>query len=141
MLNPDAASEFQSWIRTLSPPQSMRNDSESMKRELNLLRSTLHRAGVTTSDQVSSVFEEIKRTAQTRSWPTSKELIEACSKVRGKVQQQFGKGDRSKLTFDELEKLENEILPKARSWLEYPSLREHGEATLEFWGEAIPAAA
>lgn len=48
---------------------------------------------------------------------------------------QAARGDRSKLTYDELGALENKILPTARRWLTIPALREHGEKTLDFWGE------
>ena len=46
------------------------------------------------------------------------------------------RGDRSKLSFEKLELLENEILPTARRWVkEIPSLAEHGHKTLAYWGE------
>ena len=46
------------------------------------------------------------------------------------------KGDRSKLSFDKLELLENEILPRARKWLvKYPGLKEQAQKTLAYWGE------
>jgi hypothetical protein len=48
---------------------------------------------------------------------------------------QAARGDRSKLTYDELGVLENKVLPTARRWLTIPALREHGEKTLAFWGE------
>lgn len=49
------------------------------------------------------------------------------------------RGDRSSLTFDELELLENEILPTARRWVrEIPGLADHGKQTLAYWGEEIP---
>lgn len=48
------------------------------------------------------------------------------------------RGDRSKLTFDQRSLLETEVIPTARRWLDVPSLREHGEKTLDFWGETFP---
>ena len=45
------------------------------------------------------------------------------------------KGDRSKLNFDKLDILENQILPTARRWLKIPGLKEHGQRTLDYWGE------
>ena len=39
-------------------------------------------------------------------------------------------GDRNKLGFDELKKLDEEVLPAARRWLKIPGLRHHGENTL-----------
>lgn len=48
-------------------------------------------------------------------------------------------GDRSALSYDELDLLENKILPTARRWCtDFPELREHGMQTLEFWGEQVP---
>lgn len=48
-----------------------------------------------------------------------------------------GKGDRSKLTHDELELLETKILEPARRWVrDIPSLRDNGRRILEYWGEA-----
>lgn len=46
-------------------------------------------------------------------------------------------GDRSTLSFDELEKLE-EVLATARRWLSNPNLKDHGRKTLEYWGEHVP---
>lgn len=46
-----------------------------------------------------------------------------------------GRGDKSKLTPDEMRVLEDEILPKARQWMAIPGLRERGEKTLAYWGE------
>lgn len=47
-------------------------------------------------------------------------------------------GDRNRLTRDEMHALETRVLPQARAWLGVPSLRHHGEKTLEFWGEHVP---
>ena len=44
-------------------------------------------------------------------------------------------GDRSRLSADELELLENKILPTARRWLSIPGLAGHGKQTLALWGE------
>lgn len=45
-------------------------------------------------------------------------------------------GNRGTLSFQELELLENTILPTARRWLDIPGLRDHGLATLNYWGAA-----
>lgn len=45
-------------------------------------------------------------------------------------------GDRTGLSFQELELLENSILPTARRWLNIPGLRDHALATLNYWGAA-----
>lgn len=45
-------------------------------------------------------------------------------------------GDRSGLSRDELDLLENQILPTAEKWLaELPGLADHGRKTLAYWGE------
>ena len=62
------------------------------------------------------------------------------SKVREPSNQEAMKrqrGNKSDLTFDELDLLENKILPRARSWLTIPSLADHGKHTLEYWGETV----
>lgn len=49
------------------------------------------------------------------------------------------KGDKTKLTHDQLFLLENKILPTARRWVtDIPGLAHHGRQTLEYWGEPIP---
>lgn len=47
------------------------------------------------------------------------------------------RGDKTKLSHDNLYLLESEILPTAREWAagSRHSLREHGKRTLEYWGE------
>lgn len=47
-------------------------------------------------------------------------------------------GDRNALTRDELDTLENRVLPTARSWLrDYPALAHHAKKTLAYWGEQV----
>lgn len=46
-------------------------------------------------------------------------------------------GDRTKLSFDDLQLLEEKILPTARRWLGIPGLAEHGRQTLAYWGEGV----
>lgn len=48
-----------------------------------------------------------------------------------------GCGDRSKLSFDERRILEDEVLPRARSWLDVPGLADQGRRTLLFWVETF----
>lgn len=48
------------------------------------------------------------------------------------------RGDRRMLRADEIDMLENQILPTARRWLRVPGLKEHGKQTLMYWGEEIP---
>ena len=44
-------------------------------------------------------------------------------------------GDKSKLSVDQIELLETQILPTARRWLSIPGLADRGKQTLAFWGE------
>lgn len=61
--------------------------------------------------------------------------------IRSKIRQpsvgqgaQTDRGDRTKLTPDELDLLEDNILPTARRWLQIPGLAEAGQKTLAYWG-------
>lgn len=48
-------------------------------------------------------------------------------------------GDRSTLNIDQLQLLEDKVLPTARKWVrEGGGLADHGRQTLAYWGE-IPA--
>ncbi len=44
-------------------------------------------------------------------------------------------GDRTTLTPDERNILENQVLPTARRWLSMPGLDVHAMQTLDYWGE------
>lgn len=45
-------------------------------------------------------------------------------------------GDRSRLTFDQLQMLEEKVLPTAREWVRGNSaLADHRRQTLAYWGE------
>lgn len=53
-------------------------------------------------------------------------------------QQTTGRGDKLKLSHDELRILEDQILPTARRWVrQFPSLADQGQATLDYWGERV----
>lgn len=46
-------------------------------------------------------------------------------------------GDRSRLTLDQLQTLESQVLPTARRWVrEGGALADHGRQTLAYWGDA-----
>lgn len=49
-----------------------------------------------------------------------------------------GAGDRSQLPPDQLDLLEQVVLPRARRHAMDPTMREHGARTLAYWGEPIP---
>ena len=136
MLENNAMNEMRAWLDTLSPPATVRENQEAMVRELTLIAETLHRAGATSVSQVKSVFEEFKRVSTHRGWPTPREIIDVVAKLRGD-RDIHGRGDRGKLNFDERALLEQKIIPAARRWISIPGLKDHGKATLEFWGETV----
>ncbi len=39
------------------------------------------------------------------------------------------------LSYDEMAILETRVLPTAKRWLTIPGLADHGEKTVEYWGE------
>lgn len=133
-MNRETLTELKLWLDTLSPPQSMRGNEAAMKAELGILSDTLTRAGADTPGRVRAVFTEVKRRAQTRSWPTPREIIDAASGLRS---DQGGRdtGDMDALTHDERLLLEAKVLPAARRFLDIPGLREHGQQTLAYWGQ------
>ena len=52
---------------------------------------------------------------------------------------QTAQGSRVGLSFDQLDLLENKVLPTARKWVrEGSAMADHGRQTLAYWGE-IPA--
>lgn len=137
MLDQNAMTELKAWLGTLSPPSSVKSNQEAMDRELGLLVQTLKRGGADTPDRIRKTFEELKRTSETRAWPTARDLLEAISKLRSRSSdERDGIKRRQDLTYDERQLLETKILPTARDWLSEPSLRQHAEKTLEYWGEA-----
>jgi hypothetical protein len=135
MLSNATKAEIVSWLQTLSLPKNLAANSEAAKLESEMLLGVFERAAIK-PEEVREVFRAVKETAETRSWPTSKELIEAISRIRGTTKQQDpSRGDKSKLSHDELVLLEKKILPTARRWLSMPGLDAHGMQTLDYWGE------
>jgi hypothetical protein len=136
MLSNATKAEIVSWLQTLSPPKNIAANPEAAKLESEMLVGVFDRAAIK-PQEVRDVFRVIKETAETRSWPTSRELIEAISRVRGTTTDQDPmKGDRRKLSHDQLALLDGKIIPTARKWLG-TSLDEHARKTLEFWGEKV----
>lgn len=68
--------------------------------------------------------------------PTPAAIIAIISKQTRAAGSTADRGDRSKLSVDELERLNNHVLPGARRMLENPSLAKHGRKILAYWGEA-----
>ena len=57
------------------------------------------------------------------------------SNANAGTSQQRGQGDRSTLSPDDLQTLDERVLPKAREWLHISALRDHATKTLDHWGE------
>jgi hypothetical protein len=137
MLSNATKAEIVSWLQTLSPPKNIASNPEAAKLESELLLGVFDRAGIK-PQEVRDVFRVIKETAETRSWPTSKELLAAIAAARGlSPEADPTRGDKRTLSHDQLALLENKILPTARRWLGIPGLAEHGAKTLAFWGETF----
>lgn len=84
--------------------------------------------------QISGACERyIRREPKRR--PTPADVRELIHTERHGDESGLGRGDRSSLTYDEREILENKILPTARRWLSHPELKAHAEQNLAYWGE------
>lgn len=72
---------------------------------------------------------------QPRRRPTPGDIRAICeARQETKADSAAPRGDRAKLTYDELELLEDSVLPTARRWLGIPGLEQFGRNTLEYWG-------
>lgn len=73
---------------------------------------------------------------QPRRRPTPGDIRSICgARQETKSDSVDPRGDKSKLTFEQLELLEDSILPTARKWLNIPGLEDSARQTLEYWGE------
>ena len=138
-LQADAFNEMKAWLATMSKRQELRENVAALSLEIEVLSRALFRAGARTPERVRALFCHMKEKVGMIYWPTAKDIEDA---RRAIVVVKSGttdhtKGDRKKLSFDENMLLDEKILPAARRFLEIPSLRKHGEKTLEFWGEAV----
>jgi len=80
------------------------------------------------------------RRDQPRRRPTPGDIRQRCVAYSDAREDRASDDPRLKLSHDELQLLEQKVLPTARRWvLEIPGLREHGEKTLAYWGEPVPA--
>lgn len=137
MLSNATKAEIVSWLQTLSPPKNLAANPEAAKLESEMLVGVFDRAAIKPAE-VREVFRVIKETAETRSWPTPREVLAAISTVRGFVSEADPtKGDKLALSKDQLNLLENKVLPTARKWLGITDLAEHAVKTLTFWGETF----
>lgn len=85
--------------------------------------------------QISAACDQYIRDEPKRR-PTPADIRERIMKTRVRPDVGMGRGDKSKLTFDELDLLENQVLPTARRWLHSPELADQGRQTLTYWGES-----
>lgn len=85
-------------------------------------------------ERISAACDAYLRSGPKRR-PTPADVLDRMTSQAKRQVNGIGMGDRSKLSFDRLELLENEILPMAREWLKIPSLAGHARKTLEYWGE------
>ena len=73
---------------------------------------------------------------QPRRRPTPGDIRAICeARQETKSDSAAPQGDRSKLTYDELDLLESKVLPTARKWVGIPGLEQFGRDTLAYWGE------
>lgn len=77
-----AQAALHKWLDTLSPPRLLQGKREALRLEVEGLEAVIERAGVKDERRVDAAFRHIKETAETRSWPTAKELLNALSKSR-----------------------------------------------------------
>lgn len=72
---------------------------------------------------------------QPRRRPSPGDICARCNKPKRDDQTAKPRGDRSALSYDGRQLLEEKVLPTAKRWLRDPALRQSGKSTLEFWGE------
>lgn len=132
---------FNRWMKRRTPPSHFAGDEQAEADELASLLSALmrHAPFVDVGAWVSRVTAYLEERSKYRVWPSLGEVVEACELINARKAgggKAIQRGDRSKLTRDQLYLLESQILPTARRWVqEIPGLAHHGRQTLEFWGE------
>lgn len=86
-----------------------------------------------TQDQIEAACEMHLRDAKTHR-PKPADIL---GRIKGGGSATgHGRGDRSKLSADEIVLLDAKVLPAARRWLNMPGLADHGRQTLNYWGES-----
>lgn len=137
----EVSEAFTRWMKRRTAPAGFAGDEQAEADEMASLLSALmrHAPFVDVAEWVNRVTAYLEEKSKYRVWPSVGEVTEACELINarksagGKPTQ---RGDKNKLTRDQLFQLETEILPTARRWVEnYPSLAQHARQTLEFWGE------
>jgi hypothetical protein len=129
------------WLRTFSAVETVADNSDAMALEVGLIEAAFTMHGATDA-MVDQTFTRIKHTSQSRAWPTVFQVSEAFKQVRrdalGEVDVASKRGDRSKLSREDLNTLDMKVLPTARRWLrEFPAMRQHAISTLEYWKEPL----
>lgn len=131
--NSEVSQVFTRWLDRYSPPQSIKEKPQAVQDEAdNLLRTLIRCAPQENARQwTERVLVLVSDRMKTRAWPTASEILDAAKSFGG------SSGDRKSLSRDEEVILQTRIIPTARRWLGIPGLREHGERTLQHWGEEI----
>lgn len=132
------------FLRQFKTPEHL--DSETALKRIRLTADAINKrlpASLNASDldaRLGDLFVSVMERHKTREWPMPEAFLAHLQVERphfdgtGEVGN-AAHGDRSALSASDLATLENKILPTARRWLG-TSMHEHGQKTLEFWGEA-----
>lgn len=134
--------EMDLWLATLSKRQDLRENEAAEALERTLISEALYEAGARTAARVRAVFHHLKTKAGLVYWPSPAQVRQAANELSRGQASKNQSGDRDALSFDELSKLQDKVLPAAKRWVEeYPAgspLHQHGQSTLDYWGEARP---
>jgi len=135
-LEKDALDEMKRWLGTMSKRTELRENPEAIALEMSLIEEALHLSGARTPARIEAVFRHIKSHEGLTYWPNAPQIS---ASARALAQGGSGglkgeTGDRSRLSFPEMEKLD-ECIERCKRWLSVPGLRQHAESFLTFWGE------
>lgn len=131
--------KLRNYLARRSPPQFMAKNETAQVEELAALVRAVSRAAPDSGFQEwwPRLEDALDRDLRTRAWPTVHEIGEAARKIGGNRDAAMQTGDRGKLSFDQVQLLNEKVLPTARRWLGIPGLAEHGRQTLAYWGEDV----
>lgn len=137
----EVAETFARWMKRRTPPSNFAGDEQAEADEMASLVSVLMRYApfVDAAAWVGRVTAYIEERSKYRVWPSAGELAEAAELANSRRSSEAipnQRGDRNRLSRDELLLLDNEVLPTARRWLNIPGLASHAKQTLTYWGEA-----
>ena len=139
MLDANAREEMRLWLATMSKRQDLRDNPAAIAIEMEIIEEALFNAGARSEGRIKAIFHHLKTKDGLTFWPNAPQIAGAARALAAGSSEKGAShlGDRKKLSFQDLEKLEDEIIPRARQWLSVPALRGHGIQTLEYWGEKI----